>query len=311
MFSRPHTNFITSCIVKSFISRKPLKCEVSDSVIKYMKVNKVLYQIGLYDERVRRTNAWLRLRRRFYEHIKAIIELSEIAQELGLRVLIVKTIKPFNYIPDDIDILVMDDDDLQILVNTLIERGYFIRKWGTPEVTLRKLVNGTYVDLDIHYIMGAGPYAYIDKHYLWQRRTYRELYGVKVVTPNDIDELIITAAHAVLKEFKVILADAFHVLAVDPCLIKAARVTASRIGLSKPLRFLIDLALKTLTSAFSHGNEMGIGYPLKVPFVTVIDAYIENLKHRVSRQGLNPLREIVKAPSSRGIKVLLEYLWLL
>ena len=288
--------------------KKPLECEVSDSIVGYMKANKVLYQIGLYDERVRKTNAWLKLRRRFHEHVKAIIELSEIAQELGLKVLVVKTLKPFNYIPDDIDILVIDDA-LHILVKALIERGYFIRKRGTPEVTLRRVVNGVYVDLDIHVAMGAGPYIYIDKHYLWRRRTYRELYGVKIATPNDIDELIITAAHAVLKEFKVILADVFHVLAVDRVVINTAKAIARYIGLSKSLEFLVNLATKTLIDTFSHRNDAETTYPLKVPFTVVLDAYIENLRYRIRLQRLRPLEEIVKAPSSKGIKILLEYLW--
>jgi len=309
MLGRLHTDSVASCVVRSFVLRSPLECKVSNDVIEYMRVNKVLYQIGLYDERVRKTSAWLRLRRRSYEHVRAIVELSELVQELGLKVLVVKTIKPFNYVPDDIDVLVIDDDALQVLVKALIERGYFVRKRGTPEITLRRIVGDTYVDLDIHCTMGAGPYTYIDKYYLWRRRTCRRLYGVKVATPNDVDELIITAAHAVLKEFKVILADVFHILAVNQQLVNTARTTARYIGLSKPLEFLVDLVTKTLMNAFTRENGVEITYPFKVPLTTVLDAYIENLKYRMRRQGIKPLKEIVKAPSSKGIKILLEYLW--
>ena len=60
--------------------------------------------------------------------------------------------------------------------------------------------------------MGAGPYEYIDKHYLWKRRERRDFDGLFISVPNPTDELIITATHSIMKELQVLLADLLHLV---------------------------------------------------------------------------------------------------
>ncbi len=69
---------------------------------------------------------------------------------------LLKTFKLFPYVPDDADILIIEINLMSDLINELKKRGYFIRKIGTPEVTIRKVANKTYVDLDIHHKVVAG-----------------------------------------------------------------------------------------------------------------------------------------------------------
>jgi len=247
---------------------------------------------------------------------KSIIEVAELAEKLGIRILVVKTLKPFDYVPDDVDILIIDDEDFQSLVNVLLERGYFMRKKGTPEVTLRRIVSNTFVDLDMHAKMGVGSYEYVDKHYLWKRRVYRKLDGKNIATPNDIDELLITAAHAVLKEFTVTLADIMHVRSLalfNRKVIHEATLQAKYIGLSKSLKYLLDLAYQTFIHSFKIYGRCrvdALNFPHKVPIPVIINAYLEHLRYRFKIHRLRPIKELLKTPSSKGIAIVLRYIGL-
>jgi len=307
----------THIVIRSIILKKLIELEhIPKALIEYARENKVLYVLGLYDDRVRKTEAWMELKRRHIAQKESIIEVMELAEKLGIRVLVVKTLKLFNYVPDDVDLLVIDDENLQLFVDELLERGYFLRKKGTPEVTLRRVTSNTYVDLDIHTKMGAGPYEYIDKHYLWQRRVYIKLDYGDIAAPNDIDELLITAAHAVLKEFKVTLADIIHVLSLPSLNKKAiheATLQAKGIGLSKPLKYLLRLAYQTALPSLKERKQHDINtseFPCKVPMPIIVSAYLENLRYRLRAHRLRPVKELTMIPSSKGIRALLRYIGL-
>jgi len=298
-------------IIRSLVLRKPLNVGyVESEIISIAKINKVLYQLGLYDERIRQYNEWQELHRRRLEQRRAIAEIATIAETKRIDLMIVKTLKPFDYVPDDVDVLVIDENSIGDLVQELMRRGYRIRKIGTPEITLRRIVNRTFVDVDVHDKLGAGFYEYIDKHYLWRRRETVEVDEARIAKPNPVDELLITAAHAVLKELKVILADVLHVVASSKdAVLREALRQAERVGLSRALRFLEKVS--ALALQISEGEcEIGLKFPLNVPPHVVFMAYLENLKHRVEIEGMKPLKELAKAPSSKGIGTLLRYVGL-
>jgi hypothetical protein len=283
-------------------------------LVNYARINKVLYVLGLYEKRLRDTPYWRELCRRRVEQRKSIIEVVDIAENLGLRILIVKTLKPFPYVPDDVDILVVDNDINQ-LVTVLRQKGYQLLKIGTPEVTLRKVVNRTYVDLDIHIEMGAGPYKYISKQYLWRRHTYKVLSDRKVPVPNDVDELLITIAHSVLKEFSINLADIFHVIFTDGETLSIAYHQSTQVGLSKAFKFTSNIAVRVIQSVSkdsknSSKRELLSLFPMRVHPLVIASSYVENLSYRLRFDGINPFKELIKAPSSKGIGKILRYIGL-
>ena len=273
------------------------------------KRHKVLYALGFYDSRIHGTDIWCELDKRNKVHEEVIVNISELANKFGIRLLIVKTLKFPGYIPDDIDILVIDDP--KPLIEELLKRGYFIRKIGTPEITLRTYVNNLYIDLDIHRRMAAGAYEYIDKYYLWSRRIYRKVMDVEVPTPNKIDELLITAAHAVLKELQITLSDIVHYMyhiVHTSCFVRSVIRQAHTLGLGKPVSLLTHLSKSLLRSALLDKDVLELKFPVKVPPQSLLGGYIENIKFRVCRQGLRPLSEFFRFPSSKGISRLLEYI---
>ena len=305
----------TKLIIESIISRKPLRISyVSRDLIRFARMNKVLYLLGYYDKRIRDSRVWLMLNKRCKEQRRVIIEIAQIAESLGVDILIVKTLKPFKYAPDDIDILVINNEDHSVFINSLLKRGYILHKKGTPEVTLRRLVNGIIIDLDIHVKMGAGPYEYIDKHYLWKRRIYKELDSMKIPVPNDVDELLIMSAHAIMKEFMITIADITHILFLDGTMIMKAKKQSTYIGLSQALQTILRLTDRIINLQCKdkacpvREYEYQIEFPVKVPITTIICTYLENLKYRLKIHGLRPINELMKAPSSKGTKTILRYL---
>jgi len=297
-------------IVRSLIFRKPVELKhIPETLMNSAKRHKVLYALGFYDSRIHGTDIWCELDKRNKVHEEVMVNISELANKLGIRLLIVKTLKFPGYIPDDIDILVIDDP--KPLIEELLKRGYFIRKIGTPEITLRTYVNNLYVDLDVHRRMAAGTYEYIDKYYLWSRRIYRKVMDVEVPTPNKIDELLITAAHAVLKELQITLSDIVHYMyhiVHTSCFVRSVIRQAHTLGLGKPVSLLTHLSKSLLRSALLDKDVLELKFPVKVPPQSLLGGYIENIKFRVCRQGLRPLSEFFRFPSSKGISRLLEYI---
>jgi len=298
----------SSFIVRSIILRKRLDLEyVPMGLVKLAKINKVLYLLGLYDERLQQFWEWRELYMRLREQRKAIAEVAMLATEAHVDLMIVKTIKPFEYVPDDVDVLIINEEDVEILVSKLLTKGYFLRKKGTPEVTLQKVVGNAFVDIDIHHKMGAGYYEYIDKHYLWRRREYVVIDAVKVAKPNVVDEVLITSSHAVMKELVITIADILHVFFLDKATIEEAMKQSKRIGLATAFGFLSKVASTTISSALRSREQKLFKYPLHVPPYMVFSAYIENLEYRLKTCGVTPLVELMKAPSSKGIAALLRY----
>jgi len=278
------------------------------NLVKWAKMNKVLYLLGKVNSDIQRHWRWQEQRKRYYLYLKVIPNIIQFLNSLGIRGLIVKTIKPFEYVPDDIDILIINGDSeaLETVVQELKRLGYFVRQRGTPEVTVRTYINGMYVDLDIHTKMAAGPYEYIDKYYLWRRRKYLDINGVKVPIPSEPDNLIITATHAIMKEFKILLADILHYLYLDESIVREASDISKSLGLSTALQYLIYLAKRTIMQIIAR-RALPV-FPSKIPVHVVLSSYLENLNVRLVNQGIQPLKEIFLFPSSKGIGHLLKYI---
>ena len=305
----------TKIVIESIIRRKPLaENNISQDLIDFAKVNKVLFLLGHYNDRIRKTNEWVMLNRRYREQLRSIVDVIDLAERLGIDILIVKTLKPFRYAPDDIDILVIEESNLYMFLNHLRKQGYIVHKKGTPEVTLRKIINNIIIDLDIHAKMGAGPYEYIDRHYLWRRRIYKNIYNRKIPVPNEVDELLITAAHAIMKEFMILLADVIHVLSLNKLIIKEAKKQSAIIGLSQALRSLLTLSYNSI-KYFLHCGYLDkhiqyLNFPVKVPLQTIISSYRENFMFRLRTQRLKPISELIRMPTLKGTSTLLRYIGL-
>lgn len=290
----------TKLIVEKLHHNKLLN--VRPESLNYLNRNKILYTAGLYSDEIRATSEWIEQSRRRKEQLKALKDLFEVSEKLDVDLLAFKTFRPFEYVPDDVDIIIMNDSELNSLVSVLLKNGFFIRSKGTPEVTLRKLVNGTFVDFDMHTRIAAGHYEYIDKWKLWKRRRFIEKDGIKIAVPNAADEMLIFAAHDIMKEFKITLATILHVLTLRKDIVSEAYKRSSVFGLSCAFRYLIKIS-----SIFDNYLS---DLPLKVPLPIVVSSYVENMQYRLKSQGLRPVKELSLFPSSKGIAALIRYVGL-
>jgi hypothetical protein len=266
---------------------------VDDQIKNELIVNKVLYFAGLYNKKLQDTEEWQERKRRLVLQRDAIKEFAEIAEKLGLRYIIIKTFKLFPYVPDDVDILIIDTNLMSGLINELKKRGYFIRKIGTPEVTIRKVANKTYVDLDIHHKMAAGNYIYYDIFTLWQNHKKLIIDGYQIYVPSPQDECIITMAHAVLKEFEILLSD---FLQIYLC-IKQNYIEPNYLSLTGHIE-TYKLVQKKISLTFLDK----IAFPYRLKIWEVVYVYLHNLKHRMRREGYKPFLEFVSSAGARGIK---------
>ena len=265
-----------------------------EQLVRSLLANKVLYLAGLRNRRLRETAEWKELDARRKAQLEAIAELAEVAEEAGLQIMVVKTFKLFPYVPDDVDVLLVDGERGE-LVSRLLEKGYFLRSVGTPELTLRKIVDGTYVDLDIHHKLAAGEYRYIDDSKLWSNRRIVEVNGAKIPAPSWEDECAITVAHAVMKEFQILAADALQFLL---CLRKGCLEEGR----------LKELGLSGAYNAFARALARVLSgkakLPYRLPFAAASLAYAGNLSARLKREGAKPLIELAVFPRAKGIATL-------
>lgn len=259
--------------------------------------NKVLYLAGLVNASIRGSNEWQELARRRNLQLQALVEFAETAEKIGLRYVIFKTFKLFPYVPDDIDILVLDHDKENYLIAELTTKGYSIRSIGTSEITVGKVECSTYVDLDIHRKIAAGRYVYYHNDDLWRKRRELEVGGIKLSAPSWEDECLLTIAHAVMKEFKILASDLLEVLL---CLRKR------HIRLEYFHKTGHAETYRVFWRAQSRIILEELGLPYRIPRWEVMRAYFHHLNHRMRRESFIPLLELMQFPRAKDIKKLLS-----
>jgi hypothetical protein len=260
--------------------------------------NKVLYFAGLVNVTIRNSNEWQELARRRNLQLQALREFAEIAEKIGLQYVVIKTFKLFPYVPDDVDILVLNNDAWNDLILELIAKGYYIRSIGTSEMTVRKVRSFTCVDLDLHHKVAAGEYVYYNNDNLWHNRRELEIGDVKIPVASWEDECLLTISHAVMKEFEVLASDLLQVL------------LGQRKGYIK-LDYLHENGHLETYRVFIRSQRRiiskGLCLPYRIPIWEVLHAYVHHLNHRLKRDSFSPLKELVQFPKARGIKRLLSF----
>ncbi|MEM3739762.1 MAG: hypothetical protein QXP84_03105 [Candidatus Korarchaeum sp.] len=276
----------------------------SDFIIEIARINKVTYQLGYLFPNFQKNDRWLEIFERRKAQLEELGRFNEVASDLGLRYVIIKTFRFPGYVPDDIDVLIHPNS--QHLIRKFVsiftnKHGYFLRSKGTTEITLRKIVGGTYVDFDVHLDLGAGPYVYLDARTIFENSYLLGLENVNVPVVNKELELIICAAHAVMKEFELTLADLLTFLYLSPSveMIEILKVAES-LGLKNALYIFWRLSQFLIRRIMLGKNTIALPYKIPIPFT--IFSYIENLRYRMKVSGTRPMREILIFPSAKGVK---------
>jgi hypothetical protein len=272
------------------------KRHIDYSVVQPLLKNKVLYFVGLINDKLQDTKEWKELARRRMLQRNSLVEFAEIAEKLSMRYVIVKTFKLFPYVPDDVDILVLDRNELNDAITELTKRGFRVRSRGTPEVTLNRVASKTFADLDIHFKMAAGEYVYYPSELIWRNRKKMVISGVELNVASWEDECIITIAHAVIKEFEILASDLLQAMLCE----KKSYIKPEYLEQTSHTK-----TYEVFTRAqhrIIHGDAE---LPYEIPLWEVALAYIYNVNRRMRNEKLKPVYELLGFPKAKGIKKLL------
>jgi hypothetical protein len=261
-----------------------------------------------------------KLRKKLVLDLILLDSICKLAKKHNIELVVVKTIKPFIYVGDDIDLLVEKSQYKQLIKLLKIELNLKVEGWGPAETTLYKYVKGVNLMVDVHYKLAASSISYVNT-----KNVLKSKYLIKV-RHNDVDiklpipsieySTLITAAHAILKELRINLADILDIhyrlreLKSRERLIKLAETE----GLTSTLN-LTEQYLKTLIGGSTNTSQILLSNvennypPYKPNLLEITKCYIEKITKGLQNKQ-NTLNEIIKLPLTniKGIGIILRYI---
>ncbi len=267
-----------------------------------------------------------------FEEIKMLLELS---RSYNLEVVFFKTFKPFNYIPDDVDILLLNDEDYRILTSELRKRGYFLLNRGTNEVIFRKIGKGAYVDLDIHRKPAVGHLDILNVKNLRQNNAIEIVKfadGYELLKFSEVYEVVREAAYSLLKDFNLSIPGFYLALnAIMKYSLNNIRDLAEKENVRLSLDLYLGVAYGLASNLFCSGDKwqsqnirIGEGViselllkickrrqltlPYYYPVLAIAGAYLHKVGFEVlNNKNLKAIFQLIMQPSSKGIGILLDY----
>ena len=223
---------------------------------------------------IRRRN---RRRTVFY---KTLVDTVSVLNKADVEYTLFKTLKPFCFLPNDVDVLVFDSRYLEDAKRALMHLGYTLDEYE-PNVVSLKSPEG--VPVELHSEISVSYIIYLDKLIL---RPYVEsisIDGVEAFSLSPEAELLCTIAHSVFKENIITLADYIDVrvrvrqlreLKSFRNLIRDSKTESGVYLILKIATFLEELVYGEAESVGRLGDE------LKSNCTSVIDAYVTKLMRK-------------------------------
>ncbi len=269
--------------------------------------------------------------RRREQQIESAKLLLNIQEKYGIDLIFFKTFRPFNYIPDDVDLLLRDENSLDVLIAALKKEGYFLLKVGTPEVVLRKVGKGAYVDLDIHKRLAVGSLDLFEVKSLWQNQAFDRIAlgdGYRALKLSEDYEVVREAAYSQLKDFNVSIPGLY--LGINALLNRNLKVI-KKIAIKENLSFHLSLYLNivyflsckffgdAINAKISQENKpesdplmqlcKNIQIPYPYPVFIIVCAYMAKVVSEIRYdRNLSVLPQLMKQPSSKGIGIAFDYI---
>ena len=246
------------------------------------------------------------LKKRLKIHLDLIDKLSRIAYSQGFNHVIVKTIKPYPYVGDDIDILLDAKDYRSFIKSVVNELDFKIEGYGQAETTLYKYFEGFEIKIDVHHKLAASTLSYVDTYSVL--RTKQRKFAcfnedcIETYVPSPEYAILITSGHAILKELRVSLADVLDIWhwskhISTQMLWKLAKYE----GLTETLKVMREYVRATLMP-----REV-IDLPCRVSVSKLTKCYTEKIANAL---GKGKYYEVVKMPLTniKGYGILLRYI---
>lgn len=241
---------------------------------------------------------------------EVINRASNVLNNMGIKYALFKSIRPYQEVTVDIDVIIFGISAYYEKVNNLLpQNGYLFLGDGPLSTTFRD--GKVRIGLDIYYEVGASYVIYIDKNNLENYVCDRKLpnnYSALSLSPEA--DLLAVIAHSVIKEHMYVLSEYYttiyylsemnesqldsFVSLVDRCKLLVAAQT--HLGITALLHYkahgfipsiltklLEELEVNQLELSRIEKKEFVV--PYKFHWITIFKALIEKLKERKSRRS--------------------------
>ncbi len=146
--------------------------------------------------------------KQYQNTVRIVKDISELFNAGGVNYAIFKTIKPFEFTPSDIDVLVSDQDCKRAMI-VLQGAGYGAIQKDMFCVSMRKEMT-----VDLYLEPSVSNIAYLKTEELMEDLTFKNIDGVRVNTLSAQGEFIAVISHSLFKEQMITLNDYYTLAAL-------------------------------------------------------------------------------------------------
>ena len=264
---------------------------------------------------------------RYQVYMKACRELSLAFREAGIELAIIKTVRAFPADIADIDIVVKARDKSRA-IEVLKKLGYKLRKESLKQDLWTKIDQGVIVDVELHTNVALAGFTYIENEFIFNNIVIKNDISV----PNENIEIILEAAHAVIKDLEVRLSDILNLVFYlnkikdkykDPWpSLYLILSNAKLMGLTTPLVYISKLATfiqpstATLNKIIAYSSWTKLPpvvqprfTPVKPPVYIIAISLLEKTITKITNIGFyNTIKEVVTILKSKGTDTITSYL---
>jgi hypothetical protein len=262
--------------------------------------------------------------------------LAIIGEELntnGIVYYVFKTLKPFPYDMTDLDLLFIDRREMLHASKVLIKKhGFKPIARGTYSISLRKIIKGLDIDLDLQTRIAAGTFEYIEISNIEKIVDEVGYTSGKLNLLRPELELIVVMGHTFYKDFSISLANTLYFKYLRGTIDKGVLETIFKYypHLIKPFKLLKYLiyylqnaiyADKYLTTDRTENNlehlliRKSVHKALRekrgtflLPLFTIVNNYVETTRILIENNRYRQLHELLNLPRSRGVVLLFRRL---
>jgi hypothetical protein len=278
-------------------SSSQLRTEDLQSFLQIAKQNKIplLFLRAIADklEDYQFRSELLRYEEKHKKFLDLIVFIAYLLEKVGTHYTLFKTLKPFPYVPSDVDILLLSDGDLKTVAKSLEREGCIPLERNIYGITLFSPKHK--MNIDITTQVAVSSLIYMNKASLFNYIKQSEMHGTCIQTLEPSVDLLAVAAHNLFKEQLYMLSDYYTLImlsehwketlkiagkfylkhAIETALKMTRAVTFVAFGSSSPLmQKFEELDISNATELIDRKFEL----PRKYDLSTIVLAFLNKIK---------------------------------
>ena len=164
-----------------------------------------------------------------------------------------KTIKPFPYLPSDVDVLLFSNNDLTKVIKSLENQGCKVLDGDAYGVTMYSPEYNLNIDLTTQ--IAVTGLSYVDKFSLLDHVVNADFHGTKIRSLSPASDLLVVTAHSILKEQMFTLSDYYFLVMLVKHWTEAANL-AQKFYLTSALKTIFSMTAALTVNVFGPTNPL-------------------------------------------------------